>query len=89
MNSPKGAAGYVLAAISASITEGNPSPTYLELSLSTGYSLSTVQQAVRRLVRDHFLHCRLGGCSRPNRYSLVAADRRRTIGIAQTIGLIH
>lgn len=85
----RGACGYVLEAIALSIQDGQPAISYAVLSADTGYSIPTVQAAVRTLARDGYIRVRWGGPRRPNRYDLLSPDQRRTRAVARLLGVIQ
>jgi len=85
----RGAARYVLNCIKKEIALGNNAISYQYISDQTHYSEPTVQNAVKMLEHEHFIRVERGGSRRPNRYTVVSEERRRTLSVAKLIGLIQ
>lgn len=85
---PRTATDNVFKTIRQQIADGKTGISLLKLAVESGYSVPTVQKAVRELERMAYIRVERGGPRRASRYELVPEDRRRIIQMGQALGLI-
>lgn len=79
----KGAPSQVFQTITRLLAAGYTEFSYLDLAVESDYSLPAVIESVRRLEALGLLTVERRGHGRPNRYTLLSDDQRRTRAVAQ------
>lgn len=87
---PKGAAGHVLALlIEKADPEGRVTMSLLDLAVESGYTVQTIQTAVRNLEANRYVFRHQPDPRRATCYELVPGQLRRAIIAGELVGLLQ
>lgn len=85
---PRGADGIILGVLAEVAEDGRARISLVDLAAASGYTVPTVQAAVRRLEARRYV-IRSQPCPRrPTEYEIVPPQLRRTIIAGELVGLI-